>query len=397
MAGAVEDEHVGGGPGDLPEGIRGRLDSQRVLPIRRIILHHTVTAPNLSWRQLSEIGRTRIYLPEGVPHSEHFDPQTGEETFVSYHFLVYQPGHNPDGEALVRRCLQDNEIGWHAGNWPVNCESVAFSFVGDYRTTAPTEAQLQAVAQIARGYDRAVDGQLLVQLHHEVSQVATACPARVAEARDRLIELLNERPPAGQPGAQPTGQPGAQSTSQPAPQPAPAPRPAPGALGSRPEQLHGVATVLFRERAPFAPGTALTDAWLAELAAGRFQGRPVTHELEVPGLPGARCQAFGGGVALWRPESGGRWLRAGAASAAEVTAVGEALFRERAPFAPGTALTDAWLAELAAGRFRGLPLSSEMDVEGRPGARCQVFEGGIAVWAPDAAVIWVAPAAGYPE
>ena len=81
----------------------------------------------------------------------------------------------------------------------------------------------------------------------------------------------------------------------------------------------------------------------------------MTHEMDVPGLPGARCQAFGGGVALWRPESGGRWLRAGAASAAEVTAVGEALFRERAPFAPGTALTDAWLAELDRGALPRAP------------------------------------------
>lgn len=193
----TENEHVGDGPGELPPPSfdpNFNLDSERK-PIRRIILHHTVTAPNTTWRTVSEIHREKIYGPNH-PHSGHRDPATGEETFVAYHFLVYQPGQNPEGPALIRRCLQDQHIGWHAGDWPVNCESVAFSFVGDYRGLEPLEAQLNAIADIAVEYDRAAGGHLLVQLHREIS--STACPANVEHARDALIAKITERLLGGQ-------------------------------------------------------------------------------------------------------------------------------------------------------------------------------------------------------
>jgi hypothetical protein len=78
-----------------------------------------------------------------------------------------------------------------AGDWPVNCESIAFSFVGDYRQQAPSEEQLAAIARLARPYDDAIGGKLMVQLHSEVAEQHTACPARVVEGRERLIQLIS--------------------------------------------------------------------------------------------------------------------------------------------------------------------------------------------------------------
>jgi hypothetical protein len=186
---ALEDELKGLGLGYEPgPDTEGTYDVGRK-QIDRIVLHHTVTPPNASWRTISEIHRDNIY-GTNYPHSYHTDPETGEETFVVYHFLVYFRGMNPDGGGLVRRCLRDDEIGWHAGDKDANQRSVAFSFVGDFRHHTPTEEQLRAVAEQAAGYDREIGGRLLVRLHSEES--ATACPARVGEYRDRLIDLINE-------------------------------------------------------------------------------------------------------------------------------------------------------------------------------------------------------------
>ena len=151
--------------------------------IDRAILHHTVTPDNENWQALSGIGRTRTYA--GYTNSFHYDPETKEETFIAYHFLVYKDGN-------YRRCLEDNEIGWHCGSWPVNCRSIAVSFVGDYSNQDPTEAQLRTAADIIRPYDQKVGGNLLILGHSEI--VATVCPGKVMNFRDKIVDYVNNPP-----------------------------------------------------------------------------------------------------------------------------------------------------------------------------------------------------------
>lgn len=164
----------------------GIYDQQRK-KITVAVLHHTVTPSTYTWKQLSEIGRTRTY--QGYPHSFHYDPQTKEETFIAYHYLVY-----PDGR--TRKCLDDADIGWHAGDWEVNTKSIAISFVGDYTKLKPNDKQIKAVADILRPYDQAVGGKLQVLNHKEIK--ATACPASVADYRGKIIQYINEKPQGGE-------------------------------------------------------------------------------------------------------------------------------------------------------------------------------------------------------
>jgi N-acetyl-anhydromuramyl-L-alanine amidase AmpD len=121
-----------------PDG--GANDVQRQI-INLAVLHHTVTAENATWKQLSDIGKTRTYA--GHTHSYHYDPETKEETFIAYHFLVYKDG-------TYRRCLNDAAVGWHCGNWEKNTRSIGITCVGDYSNQNPTEAQLQTIANIIR-------------------------------------------------------------------------------------------------------------------------------------------------------------------------------------------------------------------------------------------------------
>lgn len=160
----------------------GVYDTQRK-PVDLIVLHHTVTAENATWKDLSNIGKTRTYA--GYPHSDHFDPETGEETFVAYHFIVYKDG-------TYRRCLPDDAIGWHCGNWEKNTRSIAISCVGNYVDQDPTGVQLETIANIIRPYDRARGGDLTILGHREIA--STACPGRILNHRQAIIDKVNIDP-----------------------------------------------------------------------------------------------------------------------------------------------------------------------------------------------------------
>ena len=96
------------------------------------------------------------------------------QVFYPYHWLVY-----PDGS--VKQLLRNREIGWHAGNWEVNCRSIAIALVGDYTNSVPSIIVLQAVADIIRTHYRFIlkDG---IIGHREVKMTAprtTTCPGNL--------------------------------------------------------------------------------------------------------------------------------------------------------------------------------------------------------------------------
>lgn len=162
----------------------GQYDVQR-LPITHVVLHHTVTPTDTTWKQLSTIGKSRGYVD--YPHSYHYDPETGEETFIQYHWLVYTDG-------TIRECMNTkDDIAWHAGDWEMNRKSIGLAFVGDFRTNTVTDEMLRNLALKLIPYDRAIGGSGLTILgHREISQ--TACPANVLDYRNQLVDYINNPP-----------------------------------------------------------------------------------------------------------------------------------------------------------------------------------------------------------
>ena len=53
-------------------------------------------------------------------------------------------------DGTVERLLNDNEIGWHAGDWKVNCHSVAICLDNDFENAAPSNSVLSAVAKLIK-------------------------------------------------------------------------------------------------------------------------------------------------------------------------------------------------------------------------------------------------------
>lgn len=138
---------------DISLGQGGENWDKERKSIDTVVIHHTSNLPGLSETRLSAIELVRLYAPfyfspypeenlkiKGKPiWSNHL--RNGKQVFWPYHWSVKEDGS-------CERLLLDEEIGWHAGNWDVNCRSVGLCFDGDFEVTRPSDLMLQAAAKL---------------------------------------------------------------------------------------------------------------------------------------------------------------------------------------------------------------------------------------------------------
>jgi len=135
-------------------------DAQR-RPVDTVVVHHTGLDPGITARRIEAIHLTRIYASyyadpaptdKGIRgtgiHSGHV--RNGRQVFYCYHWLV-----RPDGQC--ERLLEDGETGWHAGNWAINCRSVAICLDADLSDTPPTDSALASIRQLVATHYPDVD------------------------------------------------------------------------------------------------------------------------------------------------------------------------------------------------------------------------------------------------
>jgi hypothetical protein len=138
--------------GRLPLATEGpNFDVDR-RPIDTVVIHHTSNNQPYSLEKLNVVHMLNLYVPWFTNPNDNY-PQVkgqalwsnhvrdGQPVFWAYHWLVRR-----DGEAV--RLLEDQEIGWHAGDWEVNARSVAICLDNDYENGEPSTAELAAVAKI---------------------------------------------------------------------------------------------------------------------------------------------------------------------------------------------------------------------------------------------------------
>ncbi|MFA5048099.1 MAG: peptidoglycan recognition family protein [Patescibacteria group bacterium] len=148
-------------------------------PIDTIVIHHTKSQPGISWQKLSAMHLIRLYgdyysspYNEAEKHlrgqaifSHHF--RDNRQVFYAYHWLVRMDG-------TIERLLNDDEIGWQAGNWNVNCRSVAVCLDNNFENSSPSDLVLGAVAKLIQKYYPQVSlGN--IQGHREINP-KTTCP-----------------------------------------------------------------------------------------------------------------------------------------------------------------------------------------------------------------------------
>lgn len=153
------------------------FDAQR-LPVNTIVIHHTSSPPGYSLDYLNSVHLLNIYAPifahpskeeeelKGKPlWSGHF--KNGQQVFWGYHWLMRMDG-------TFVRLLDDNQLGWHAGNWEINRRSVAICLDNDYDKQDPADDILQKLAaHIKKHYPNIKVSNIIG--HREVRE-GTTCP-----------------------------------------------------------------------------------------------------------------------------------------------------------------------------------------------------------------------------
>jgi len=173
------------------------LDRERK-PIDTIIIHHTSANPGYHLSYMNAVQLLNIYVPyfnnpstsipgearlKGAPlWSNHV--RDGRQVFYVYHWLMRMDGS-------FERLLEDNELGWHAANWDINCRSVGICLDNDYDQRDPAPEVLRKLAGfIAERYPKISHDRIFG--HREVSQHPTTCPGKnfVNSWKRELTELL---------------------------------------------------------------------------------------------------------------------------------------------------------------------------------------------------------------
>lgn len=181
--------------GEIPLGATGKNWDAERKPIDTIVIHHTNIAPGITWRRLDAMHLLRLYAKSyfapstekaiaGQPvHSHHFRSD-GRQVFYAYHWLVRTDG-------AIERLLADDETGWHAGNWDINCRSVAICLDANLSDASPPEEALDAAARIIREhYPHVAPGRII---GHREANPLTTCPGE-RFMRGWKIELLRRLP-----------------------------------------------------------------------------------------------------------------------------------------------------------------------------------------------------------
>lgn len=157
-------------------------------PVDTVVIHHTEEKPGLGKDRLSAIVLIRLYA---TYYAEPYDDKDrsvkgkpiwsnhmrgGKQVFWPYHWIVRTDGS-------VERLLNDDEIGWQAGNWDTNCRSVAIVLDNNYESSEPSGVELEVVANIIKENYRFVAKENIIG-HREVKRSTkvsktTTCPSNL--------------------------------------------------------------------------------------------------------------------------------------------------------------------------------------------------------------------------
>lgn len=163
------------------------------MPIDTAVIHHSKRPPGMTWQRLDAVHLIRIYARHYADPPQSDAALKGQritsghrrgarEIFVAYHWLVRRDGS-------CERLLNDDETGWHAGDWTTNCRSIGVCIDADLEHEAPSGTQLRALARLIRTRYPAIAPNRILG-HCEINH-QTSCPGKrfLGGWKDALVEL----------------------------------------------------------------------------------------------------------------------------------------------------------------------------------------------------------------
>ncbi|MBX4199543.1 N-acetylmuramoyl-L-alanine amidase [Candidatus Saccharibacteria bacterium] len=172
------------------------LDKQRQ-PVDTIVIHHTSARPGYRLTYLNAVHLLNIYVPyyanptvrgekdlKGQPMwSGHF--YGGKQVFWGYHWFMGR-----DGKPV--RLLEDQQIGWHAGDWKINRRSIGICLDNDYEQQDPDDAVLKKLAGLIRQNYPSIKSSNVIG--HRESNLNTTCPGGnfIGGWKDKLLSYVEE-------------------------------------------------------------------------------------------------------------------------------------------------------------------------------------------------------------
>jgi hypothetical protein len=174
--------------GNISLGTEGKdFDSERK-DIDAVVIHHTHGEKPMTNSMLSAMTLVRLYATyyanpaesekelKGKPiYSGHF--REGKQVFYPYHWIVRRDGS-------IERMLFDNEIGWQAGNWGVNCRSIAIALDNDYENSVPSKEEIESITQIIKENYSNVSKESI--LGHREINLKTTCPSNLFLSKEGI-------------------------------------------------------------------------------------------------------------------------------------------------------------------------------------------------------------------
>lgn len=122
-------------------------------PVNRVIIYYTSRQPGITVSTLSAIGLLRLYAADYSTYNDVWGQDITGQSIWSGHFLqgrqVFFPYHwlvRMDGQR--ERLLEDDYVGWHAGDGEINRRSIAIALDGDFENSEPPEEAVKGIAEI---------------------------------------------------------------------------------------------------------------------------------------------------------------------------------------------------------------------------------------------------------
>lgn len=161
--------------GSIALGTDGREEDGERKPIDTIVIHHTSSEPGMTIERLNAVHLLRLYVPVFVMRAKNGvskpiasgHVRNGRQVFCAYHWLVRLDG-------TAERLLNDDEIGWQAGDWETNCRSVAICVDDNLAQKNPTSAAMASIKTIIQKHYSHIQSERIFG-HREINP-KTTCP-----------------------------------------------------------------------------------------------------------------------------------------------------------------------------------------------------------------------------